>query len=111
MTHLPHPEQGFRSCLGILRLCKEYGADRLEAACRRGNGIIRALEGPELAIVANSRRSQFPMIDNPEARRFPSPWIAEETDACFIIRDHSGYALAYVYFEDEPGRRVAAHPY
>ena len=40
------------------------------------------------------------MIDNPEARRFPSPWIAEETDACFIIRDHSGYALAYVYFED-----------
>jgi hypothetical protein len=49
------------------------------------------------------------MIDKPEARRFPSPWIAEETDACFIIRDHSGYALAYVYFEEEPGRRSAAH--
>jgi hypothetical protein len=41
-------------------------------------------------------------------RRFPPPWIAEETDACFIIRDHSGYALAYVYFEEEPGRRSAA---
>jgi hypothetical protein len=53
--------------------------------------------------------SQFPMIDNREARRFPSPWIAEETDACFIIRDHSGYALAYVYSEEEPGRRSAAH--
>jgi hypothetical protein len=49
------------------------------------------------------------MIDKPEARRFPPPWIAEETDACFIIRDHSGYALAYVYFEDEPGRRSSAH--
>jgi hypothetical protein len=49
------------------------------------------------------------MIDKPEARRFPPPWIAEETDACFIIRDHSGYALAYVYFEEEPGRRSAAH--
>ena len=49
------------------------------------------------------------MIDKPEARRFPPPWIAEETDARFIIRDHSGYALAYVYFEDEPGRRSAAH--
>jgi hypothetical protein len=48
------------------------------------------------------------MIDKPEARRFPPPWIAEETDACFIIRDHSGYALAYVYFEEEPGRRSAA---
>ncbi len=29
------------------------------------------------------------------------------TDACFIIRDAGGQALAYVYFEDEPGRRAA----
>ena len=55
-----------------------------------------------------SLSSSDPMIDKPEARRFPSPSIAEETDACFIIRDHNGYALAYVYFEDEPGRRSAA---
>jgi transposase len=31
----PHPEQGFRSCLGILRLGDHWGADRLESACRR----------------------------------------------------------------------------
>lgn len=31
----PHPEQGFRSCLGILRLGKRYGDIRLEAACNR----------------------------------------------------------------------------
>jgi transposase len=31
----PHPEQGYRSCLGILRLAKRYGEDRLEAACAR----------------------------------------------------------------------------
>ena len=31
----PHPEQGYRSCLGILRLGKTHGADRLEAASRR----------------------------------------------------------------------------
>ncbi|MGH7612122.1 MAG: IS21 family transposase [Candidatus Dormibacteria bacterium] len=31
----PHPEQGFRSCLGILRLGQRYGGDRLEAACTR----------------------------------------------------------------------------
>jgi transposase len=31
----PHPEQGYRSCLGLLRLGKQYGADRLEAACGR----------------------------------------------------------------------------
>jgi transposase len=31
----PHPQQGFRSCLGIMRLGKRDGAERLEAACRR----------------------------------------------------------------------------
>jgi len=30
-----HPQQGFRSCLGILRMGKGYGEQRLEAACRR----------------------------------------------------------------------------
>ena len=33
----PHPEKGFRSCLGILRLAKGYEAGRLEAACRRAS--------------------------------------------------------------------------
>lgn len=32
----PHPEQGFRTCLGILALAKSYGAERVDAACRRG---------------------------------------------------------------------------
>jgi len=30
-----HPEQGFRSCLGIVSLGKRYGAERVEAACAR----------------------------------------------------------------------------
>jgi hypothetical protein len=41
------------------------------------------------------------------ARRFPPPWTAEDNGACFIVRDHKGQALAYVYYEDEPGRRSA----
>jgi endo-1,4-beta-D-glucanase Y len=44
------------------------------------------------------------------ARRFPPPWSVEEQAACFVARDHGGQALAYVYFEDEPGRRSAAKP-
>lgn len=31
----PHPQQGFRACLGLMRLGKEYGPERLEAACSR----------------------------------------------------------------------------
>jgi len=30
-----HPQQGFRACLGVLRLSSKYGCDRVEAACRR----------------------------------------------------------------------------
>jgi hypothetical protein len=45
----------------------------------------------------------------PRAHRFPPPWTLEEhNDACFIVRDASGQALGYFYFEDEPGRRTAA---
>jgi hypothetical protein len=41
-------------------------------------------------------------------RRFPPPWSVEEQPACFVARDYNGQQLAYVYFEDEPGRRSAA---
>ena len=42
-------------------------------------------------------------------RRFPAPWSIEElNEACFVVRDHNGQQLAYVYFEDEPARRSAA---
>ncbi len=45
----------------------------------------------------------------PSARRFPPPWSVDEyNDACFVVRDQNGQQLAYVYFEEEPGRRSAA---
>ncbi len=39
MAERPHPEQGFRSCIGIIRLGQSYGGDRLEAACARALAI------------------------------------------------------------------------
>ena len=33
MAERPHPEQGYRACLGVIRLGKSFGQDRLEAAC------------------------------------------------------------------------------
>jgi hypothetical protein len=45
----------------------------------------------------------------PSPRRFPPPWTIEElNDACFVVSDANGQKLAYVYFEEEPGRRSAA---
>ena len=41
-------------------------------------------------------------------RRFPPPWTFDDNGACFIVKDSSGQALAYVYYEEEPGRRSAA---
>jgi hypothetical protein len=40
-------------------------------------------------------------------RRFPPPWTIEERQACFVVKDGNGQALAYVYFEEELGRRSA----
>jgi hypothetical protein len=43
-------------------------------------------------------------------RRFPPPWSIEEyNEACFIVRDAGGQALAYFYFEEELSRRTAAN--
>ena len=42
--------------------------------------------------------------------RLPPPWMIDETDACFIVRDVNGQALAYVYYEQEPGAALGGAP-
>jgi hypothetical protein len=43
-------------------------------------------------------------------RRFPPPWTGQEyRGVSYIIRDANNFAVAYVYFESEPDRRVAAN--
>jgi hypothetical protein len=41
-------------------------------------------------------------------RRFPPPWSVDELEACFVVKDGAGQKLAYVYYEEELGRRAAA---
>ncbi len=62
MRNRPHPEQGFRSAIGILRLAKTHGTERLEAACERA-----------LEIGAASYSSVASILKNNLDRRQPSP--------------------------------------
>ena len=42
------------------------------------------------------------------ARRFPPPWSIEDNGACFVVKDRGRQKIAYVYYEEEPGRRSSA---
>ena len=49
-----HPEQGFRACLGIVRLVKAYGRERVEAACGRALEIGARTYGSVKSILDNN---------------------------------------------------------
>lgn len=66
MSARPHPEQGFRSCLGLIRLGDRYGAERLEAACTRAQ-----------ALGLTSYRSVKNMLENNQDR-LPLPQQQQE---------------------------------
>jgi len=60
----PHPQQGFRACLGILRLGKPYGQDRLEAACRRAL-FIQSLGYKSVESILKHGLDQEPLPEQP----------------------------------------------
>ena len=51
----PHPEQGFRSCIGILRLATRYDAERLDAACARALALGTRSYSSVAAILRNAQ--------------------------------------------------------
>ena len=55
----PHPEQGFRACLGIMRLVRGFGRERVEAACGRALDIGARTYGSVRSILDN-RLDQVP---------------------------------------------------
>jgi transposase len=50
----PHPEQGFRACLGIVRLASSFGIERLEAAANRAIDIGSRSYGSVKSILDNN---------------------------------------------------------
>jgi len=60
----PHPEQGYRSCLGLLSLSRRYTRERLEAACERAMKS-GAVSYKSVRSILASGLDQVPLEDEP----------------------------------------------
>ena len=66
LAERPHPEQGYRACLGLMRLGRHYGADRLEAACLRAERL-RSFRFRTVEHILIHQQDRLP-LDEPPAR-------------------------------------------
>ncbi|MHC4067122.1 MAG: IS21 family transposase, partial [Planctomycetota bacterium] len=63
----PHPEHGYRACLGIMRLAKSYGDARVEAACQRALAV-GSLRYRSIASILKKGLDREPLPEPPETR-------------------------------------------
>jgi hypothetical protein len=77
-------------------------AAHAEALSRKRDGRPLEPDGPISSVEDGSGRDGDP-------GRFPLPWMAEEHDAFFIVRDRNYRTLAYIHFEHETVRRTTAN--
>ncbi len=68
MERYPHPEMGYRSCLGLLRLGENYSMARLEAACERALAVGAASYKSVKSILAHALDAQPFTAISPEPR-------------------------------------------
>ncbi|OIJ73042.1 MAG: integrase [Deltaproteobacteria bacterium GWC2_55_46] len=73
MESKPHPEQGYRSCLGILRLGKRYSEARLEAACQRALTFKTCSYRSMDSILKTGLDKQMPMMAEDKKKTVPAP--------------------------------------
>jgi hypothetical protein len=67
----PHPEQGYRACLGLMRLGRTYTPARLEAACQRALAL-EACSYRHIKATLVAKLEQQPLPDS-TADRPPAP--------------------------------------
>ncbi len=60
-----HPEQGYRACLGIMRLARQYGHERLELACQRARSL-RAYSYRTVNNILSSGFDRMPLPSDPQ---------------------------------------------
>lgn len=62
LTERPHPEQGYRPCLGILRLARVHGNERLDRACQRAH-LAGARSFRHVQAILKNRLAEIPLDD------------------------------------------------
>ncbi len=62
----PHPEQGYRACLGLMRLGRQYGPQRLEAACERAE-LLRSFSYSTVRNILSSSQDRLVIVNDPPA--------------------------------------------
>ena len=67
----PHPEQGYRACLGLMRLGRRYGGARLEAASARA-AALRSYRYRTVTNILSAAQDRLPLETATEARS-PTP--------------------------------------
>jgi len=93
----PHPEQGYRACLGLMRLGRVHGTDRLEAACHRAERL-RSYRYRTVEQILIHQQDRLPLEEPAPAR----PVLTHEN-----VRGATYYEEAYA---DAPDDREAPGP-
>ncbi|WP_247560586.1 hypothetical protein [Bradyrhizobium sp. 138] len=85
----PHPEQGFRSAIGVLGLVKRYGQERVDAACARALLLHARSYKPVAAILKNGTdRTAPPTEEAPSSSTPTSVAATTTTDQEIIVLIH-----------------------
>jgi hypothetical protein len=42
----------------------------------------------------------------PDQRHFRPPWLVEDLSSCFVVKSQGGQELAFIYYEEDPRRRL-----
>lgn len=112
MQSKQHPEQGFRACLGVLRLAKTWGNERVEAACQRALGL-NACSYKYIKLILESGGDQCPAAtkqltlsiahDNVRGSDYYSQFDNEENSHAITSNDRQPAASETVWNDSSSG--------
>ena len=86
-----------------------FEGEGLSSACRDRPGIFivnKMKTANLLTLVAGRHAARARDNATPERRYFQPPWLVEDLTSCFVVKTRGGQELAFIYYEDDPRRRL-----